>query len=222
MRAPLIPKTAADLRVAPNMGDWAATRAAFSWDAVRQELCAGAPDSSEGAAPDFNLARLAVDRHALGPLAQKVALRLVSTDVPAEVAGRAVLCRPLTMFPVECVARGYLAGSGLADYLASGSVCGVPLPAGLVDGSVLPEPVFTPATKAAMGEHDENVSYDEAAATVPSLRAPQIGATEGHQSENRAEMHGESGRSQIRCGVKQEHRLLVFLLGKRTGARVVK
>ena len=91
---------------------------------------------------------------------------VVSTDVPAEVAGRAVLCRPLQMFPVECVARGYLAGSGLADYLATGSVCGVPLPAGLVDGSVLPEAVFTPATKAAMGEHDENVSYDEVAATV--------------------------------------------------------
>ena len=91
---------------------------------------------------------------------------VVSTDVPAEVAGRAVLCRPLQMIPVECVARGYLAGSGLADYLATGSVCAVPLPTGLVDGSVLPEAVFTPATKAAMGEHDENVSYDEVAATV--------------------------------------------------------
>jgi len=90
---------------------------------------------------------------------------VVSTDVPAEVAGRAVLCRPLVMIPVECVARGYLAGSGLADYLATGSVCAVPLPTGLVDGSVLPEAVFTPATKAAMGEHDENVSYDEVAAT---------------------------------------------------------
>jgi len=90
---------------------------------------------------------------------------VVSTDVPAEVAGRAVLCRPLQMIPVECVARGYLAGSGLADYLATGSVCAVPLPTGLVDGSVLPEAVFTPATKAAMGEHDENVSYDEVAAT---------------------------------------------------------
>jgi phosphoribosylaminoimidazole-succinocarboxamide synthase len=63
------------------------------------------------------------------------------------------------MFPVECVARGYLAGSGLADYRATGEVCGVPLPAGLVDGSRLPEPIFTPATKAAVGDHDENVSY---------------------------------------------------------------
>ena len=98
----------------------------------------------------------------------------VSTDVPAEVAGRAVLCRPLEMFPVECVARGYLAGSGLADYLATGSVCGVPLPAGLVEGSVLPEAVFTPATKAAMGEHDENVPYAEVAATVGAAAAADL------------------------------------------------
>jgi len=93
-------------------------------------------------------------------LADVVPNHVVSTDVPAEYAGRAVLCRRLDMFPVECVARGYLAGSGLVDYRDSGAVCGVPLPPGLEDGSELPEPVFTPATKAAMGEHDENVSYD--------------------------------------------------------------
>jgi phosphoribosylaminoimidazole-succinocarboxamide synthase len=90
----------------------------------------------------------------------------VSTDVPAEYAGRAILCTRLQMYPVECVARGYLAGSGLADYLATGAVCGVPLPAGLVDGSRLDAPVFTPATKAAMGEHDENVSYEQVVGTV--------------------------------------------------------
>ena len=93
-------------------------------------------------------------------LADLVPNHVVSTDVPAEYAGRAVLCRRLDMFPVECVARGYLAGSGLVDYRATGGVCGVPLPPGLEDGSELPGPVFTPATKAAMGEHDENVSYD--------------------------------------------------------------
>ena len=93
-------------------------------------------------------------------LADLLPNHLVSTDVPAEYAGRAILCRRLEMYPVECVARGYLAGSGLVDYRATGAVCGVPLPAGLEDGSELPEPVFTPATKAAMGEHDENVSYD--------------------------------------------------------------
>ena len=93
-------------------------------------------------------------------LADLVPNHLVSTDVPADYAGRAILCRRLEMYPVECVARGYLAGSGLVDYRATGAVCGVPLPPGLEDGSELPEPVFTPATKAAMGEHDENVSYD--------------------------------------------------------------
>ncbi|HEU4912699.1 MAG TPA: phosphoribosylaminoimidazolesuccinocarboxamide synthase [Actinomycetes bacterium] len=99
-------------------------------------------------------------------LADIVPHHVVSTDVPAEVAGRAVLCRRLDMFPVECVARGYLAGSGLADYRATGAVCGVELPPGLVDGSELPDPVFTPATKAAMGEHDENVSYADVVAVV--------------------------------------------------------
>jgi phosphoribosylaminoimidazole-succinocarboxamide synthase len=70
------------------------------------------------------------------------------------------------MIPVECVARGYLTGSGLLDYRATGEICGLPLPAGLEDGSRLPEPIFTPATKAALGEHDENVSYDAVAAEV--------------------------------------------------------
>ncbi|MGH8969953.1 MAG: phosphoribosylaminoimidazolesuccinocarboxamide synthase [Actinomycetes bacterium] len=107
-------------------------------------------------------------------LADLVPNHVVSTDVPAEYAGRAVVCRRLEMFPVECVARGYLAGSGLADYLATGQVCGVPLPAGLVDGSALPEPVFTPATKAALGSHDENVSYDEVSATVSEDVAAQL------------------------------------------------
>jgi phosphoribosylaminoimidazole-succinocarboxamide synthase len=99
-------------------------------------------------------------------LADIVPHHVVSTDVPPEYAGRALLCRRLAMYPVECVARGYLAGSGLAEYLAAGTVCGLPLPAGLVDGSALPEPVFTPATKAAMGDHDENVTFEQVASTV--------------------------------------------------------
>lgn len=83
--------------------------------------------------------------------------------VPDVVAGRAMICRRLDMFPVECVARGYLTGSGLAEYRAGGEVTGIPLPAGLVDGSRLPEPIFTPATKAEQGEHDENVTFAEVA-----------------------------------------------------------
>jgi phosphoribosylaminoimidazole-succinocarboxamide synthase len=82
---------------------------------------------------------------------------VLSTDVPGPVTGRALLCERLDMVPVECVARGYLTGSGLEDYRTVGSVCGTPLPAGLVDGSRLPSPIFTPATKAELGEHDVNV-----------------------------------------------------------------
>ena len=107
-------------------------------------------------------------------LADIVPHHVVSTDVPPEYAGRALLCRRLAMYPVECVARGYLAGSGLAEYLAAGTVCGVPLPAGLVDGSALPEPVFTPATKAAMGEHDENVTFEQVASTVGADAATEL------------------------------------------------
>jgi len=81
--------------------------------------------------------------------------------VPDSVAGRAMICRRLQMFPVECVARGYLTGSGLAEYRANGQVTGIPLPAGLEDGSRLPEPIFTPATKAEVGDHDENVTFAE-------------------------------------------------------------
>ncbi|RKS06896.1 phosphoribosylaminoimidazole-succinocarboxamide synthase [Nocardiopsis sp. Huas11] len=79
---------------------------------------------------------------------------------PADWAGRTLVCRNLDMVPVECVARGYLAGSGLAEYRVDRTVCGVPLPEGLTDGSELPEPIFTPATKAAVGDHDENVSFE--------------------------------------------------------------
>ena len=86
--------------------------------------------------------------------------------VPAEVLGRALVVRRLDMVPVECVARGYLTGSGLADYRATGAVCGVALPEGLTDSSRLDRPIFTPATKAALGEHDENVDLDTVAAQV--------------------------------------------------------
>ncbi|HET6728820.1 MAG TPA: phosphoribosylaminoimidazolesuccinocarboxamide synthase [Jiangellaceae bacterium] len=92
-------------------------------------------------------------------LADLVPNHLLSTDVPPAVAGRALLCERLDMVPVECVARGYLTGSGLSDYLAAGAVSGITLPPGLVDGSRLPEPIFTPATKAEAGAHDENVDF---------------------------------------------------------------
>jgi phosphoribosylaminoimidazole-succinocarboxamide synthase len=99
---------------------------------------------------------------------------LVDAPIPAEFAGRATACRRLNMIPVECVARGYLAGSGLAEYRESGAVCGVPLPAGLADGSRLPEPIFTPATKAPRGEHDENIPASAVAEIVGADAAAEI------------------------------------------------
>ncbi|SEJ61437.1 phosphoribosylaminoimidazolesuccinocarboxamide synthase [Demequina mangrovi] len=95
-----------------------------------------------------------------------VANHTVEAPVPAEVEGRAMVCKRLDMFPVECVARGYLTGSGLVEYNESGTVCGIPLPPGLVDGSRLPKPIFTPATKAEVGEHDENVDFDAVVALI--------------------------------------------------------
>lgn len=81
--------------------------------------------------------------------------------VPAEVDGRAVVCRSLHMIPIECVVRGYLTGSGLAEYRANGSVCGITLPEGLTEASRLEEPIFTPAAKADLGEHDENITFEQ-------------------------------------------------------------
>jgi phosphoribosylaminoimidazole-succinocarboxamide synthase len=84
-----------------------------------------------------------------------------ASDVPAEFVGRAVRCRRLSMLPVECIARGYLAGLGLKEYEKQGTVSGVALPPGLVEGSKLPEPIFTPTTKAPVGEHDEFMTFDQ-------------------------------------------------------------
>ncbi|MEU8394279.1 phosphoribosylaminoimidazolesuccinocarboxamide synthase [Nonomuraea sp. NPDC048892] len=99
--------------------------------------------------------------------------------VPNHVAGRgddsrSVLCRPLKMVQVECVARGYLAGGGLNEYRASGTVSGVALPPGLEDGSRLPEPIFTPSTKAPQGEHDEPISYEQVVALVGAETAAKL------------------------------------------------
>src|SRR3954465_15510395 len=107
-------------------------------------------------------------------LADLVPHHILSTDVPDNVRGRAVICEPLDMYPVECVARGYLTGSGLLDYRRTGEVCGVPLPDGLEDGSRLPGAVFPPATKAELGEHDENVSYDQVAQRLGAERAAEL------------------------------------------------
>ncbi|MFJ3958303.1 phosphoribosylaminoimidazolesuccinocarboxamide synthase [Arthrobacter sp. NPDC090010] len=96
--------------------------------------------------------QLGVEHHVLGST--------VADGVPAEVEGRAMLCKRLDMFPVECIARGYLTGSGLAEYRQSRTVCSLPLPEGLVDGSRLEPAIFTPSAKAEVGEHDENITFE--------------------------------------------------------------
>jgi len=111
-----------------------------------------------------------VPNHLVAPAVERS-----STGIPAEVADRAMLVRRLDMHPIECVVRGYLAGSGWLEYQATQSVCGVALPAGLHDGDRLPEPIYTPAWKAPLGEHDENISFERTvelvgAATAAGLR----------------------------------------------------
>lgn len=91
---------------------------------------------------------------------------LISTDVPEEFAGRGVIVKPLEMFPIECVARGYLTGSGWSEYKQTQSVTGIALRAGLLDGSKLDEAIFTPATKADVGDHDINISFEKAAEVI--------------------------------------------------------
>ncbi|PRB02091.1 phosphoribosylaminoimidazolesuccinocarboxamide synthase [Microbacterium sp. MYb64] len=118
------------------------------------------------------LSRWWFDRLAEG--ADPIANHLVDGDVPAEVADRAMLARSLEMLPIECVVRGYLTGSGWLEYQQSGTVCGIPLPDGLENGDRLPEPLFTPAYKAPMGEHDENITFERTAEIVGAERAAQL------------------------------------------------
>lgn len=87
--------------------------------------------------------------------------RVDSVEVPFEVKGRATIAKKLKMYPIECVVRGYISGSGYNEYLETGGICGIDLPAGLNDGDKLPEPIFTPAFKAALGEHDENITFEK-------------------------------------------------------------
>jgi len=99
---------------------------------------------------------------------------LVEGEIPDAVADRAMLVRQLEMLPVECVVRGYLTGSGWAEYQAEGTVCGIRLPSGLQDGDMLPEPLFTPAYKAPLGEHDENITFAQTEELVGAERAAEL------------------------------------------------
>lgn len=107
-------------------------------------------------------------------LSNLVPNHIISMDVPAEVKGRAVIAKPLKMFPIECVARGYLTGSGWKEYQQKQSVCGNDLPAGLKDGSKLPKSIFTPATKAEIGDHDVNIDFERATKLVGNESAIEL------------------------------------------------
>ncbi|WP_010540329.1 phosphoribosylaminoimidazolesuccinocarboxamide synthase [Dietzia alimentaria] len=128
---------------------------------------------------------LDVPNHLAGPLDDE--------RIPTEVLGRAMVVRRLDMVPAECVARGYLTGSGMVEYRASGTVCGIELPEGLVEASRLPEPIFTPATKAAVGDHDENISFDQLADIVGADLAQRLRAATLDIYSSAAEMASARG-----------------------------
>jgi phosphoribosylaminoimidazole-succinocarboxamide synthase len=118
---------------------------------------------------------------------------LVDAPIPAEFSGRALACRPLAMVPVECVARGYLTGTGLADYRRDGTLAGIGLPAGLSDGARLPEPVFDPDTKAAQGQHDENLSRADLVTLVGAETAAELERVTLAVYERGADLAAERG-----------------------------
>jgi phosphoribosylaminoimidazole-succinocarboxamide synthase len=100
--------------------------------------------------------------------------RVETVAVPKEVLGRGTIAKKLSMYPIECVVRGYVSGSGYKEYLATGAICGIALPAGLKDGDELPEPIFTPAFKAELGQHDENISFEQVVEIVGNEVANQL------------------------------------------------
>lgn len=128
---------------------------------------------------------LEVPNHLAGPLDDD--------RIPAEVLGRAMVVRRLDMVQAECVARGYLTGSGMVEYRESGSVCGVELPEGLVEASRLPEPIFTPATKAAVGDHDENISFEQLSGIVGDELAGRLRTATLEVYARAAEMAADRG-----------------------------
>ena len=126
-------------------------------------------------------------------LADIVPSHLVNAPVPAQFAGRAMACMPLSMVPVECVARGYLTGTGLADYRRGGTVAGVELPPGLTDGSRLPEPIFDPDRKAPQGQHDENMTMADVTGLVGADGAAELARITLAVYQRGADLAGQRG-----------------------------
>jgi phosphoribosylaminoimidazole-succinocarboxamide synthase len=146
-------------------------------------------------------------------LADLVPNHLVDAQIPAEFAGRAMACQRLSMTGVECVARGYLAGSGWRDYRRAGAVCGVALPPGLTESAQLPEPVFTPATKAPRGEHDENIPLASVAGLVGADAAAELARITLAVYRRGAELAADGGiivaDTKIELGYDPQGRLLL-------------
>ena len=126
-------------------------------------------------------------------LADIVPNHLIDAPVPADFAGRAMTCMPLSMLPVECVARGYLTGTGLADYRRDGAVAGVALPTGLTDGSRLSEPIFDPDSKAPQGQHDENITMADVVGLVGADTAAELARVTLAVYQRGAELAGQRG-----------------------------
>lgn len=133
--------------------------------------------------------------------------------IPDEVLGRALVCKKLNMVPFECVARGYLTGSALAEYKETGEVCGVKLPEGLREASRLPEPIFTPATKADLGDHDENVSFDAVVEKLGEARAEELRKATLEIYSKAAELALEKGLiladTKFEFGIDEEGKLVL-------------
>ena len=167
-------------------------------------------------------------------LADLVDNHLISYDddlIPAPWRGRALLCRRLDMVPVEAIARGYLTGNGWLDYQATGGVCGISLPTGLADGSRLPEPIFTPTSKAPVGEHDENLKFDAVVAAVgpghrrsgPRTHPGRLRPSPGRRGRTRhpagrhqARIRAQPGHRRAGAGRRGAHAGLVALLAGRS------
>ena len=133
----------------------------------------------------------------------------ISEEVPAEAAGRGMRVRKLDMYPIECVVRGYLSGSGWREYRDTGAICGIQLPGGLSESEKLPEPIFTPATKAELGEHDENIDFDRAAEIIgdrPLMEELRRVSVEIYRQSGRARGRARDHRRGHQVRVRQDAR----------------
>ncbi|MEX0992828.1 MAG: phosphoribosylaminoimidazolesuccinocarboxamide synthase [Solirubrobacterales bacterium] len=143
--------------------------------------------------PDKGKVLTALSVFWFGKTEKIVSNHMISADVPEEVAGRGLIVEKLEIFPVECVVRGFLSGSGWREYRDTGEVCGIPLPQGLRESDRLPEPIFTPATKAEIGDHDQNIGFDQASELIGDRETAEELKRLSLALYQAASVHAESG-----------------------------